>query len=459
MGALRWRGWLVVAVGLAVCWLTQGSRIAPTLSWAQAPASKQPTLIASSPVVGTYGCSARACHGGLEPLRGPGVLQNEHTTWILHDPHADAYRVLFDDRSKSIAKNLGGQAPAHEDVRCLACHTNPWTATAEKTPAILEERLFGVGCEACHGAARDWFKDHTRPDWEKLEPKQKKARGMIPVSDLASRVEACAGCHVGAAPDAMGAPLRDVNHDLIAAGHPRLDFEFGAFQANMPRHWKDTEKKPGSAAQAWTIGQLGAAQAALKLLEYRTHDEKRWPEFAEYDCYACHHSLHEPSARQQHGYEGRRPGSFPWGTWYFAMPRALATPAAGGEARKLLDELAQVMQGPYPDRKQVEKQAGQTGTQFEQWLQKVNESGDSSAKLLKALTMDPKLAEASWDSATQLYLALFSLDEVRGNAGLATALRALSQKQAFPAEHDSPGDKGSHDFRSALSTELKRFRQ
>jgi hypothetical protein len=134
MGALRWRGSFLVTVGFALLWLALGARVPLGHSWAQSSADPALTLTPALPLVGTYGCSARACHGGLEPLRGSSVLQNEHTTWILHDKHADAYRVLFNERSQTIARNLGGK-PAHEDVRCLACHTHPLTAPiAERIP-------------------------------------------------------------------------------------------------------------------------------------------------------------------------------------------------------------------------------------------------------------------------------------------------------------------------------------
>lgn len=465
MGALSWRGSFLVAVVFALGWLTFGSRLPRGISWAQTLADTPPTLTPALAVVGTYGCSARTCHGGLEPLRGSGVLQNEYTTWILHDKHADAYRVLFNERSRTIARNLGGKAPAHEDIRCLACHTHPLTATVvERTPAVLEERLSGVGCESCHGEAKNWFKPHTRPDWKQLPPDQKRAQGMVPVADLATRVQTCAGCHVGAAPDKEGRPLRDVNHDLIAAGHPRLSFEFGAFQANMPAHWieKEEAKKPAYASKAWAIGQLASAEAALKLLNYRAHTrEQPWPEFAEYDCFACHHSLYEPSNRQQRGYGDRRPGSFPWGTWYFTLPHALATPAADGDAqvRAGLDDLAKLMRQPYPDRQQVADRASRGAAQLESWLQKVDRTGFDGAKLLKFLASDPKLAEASWDSAAQLYLGLFALEPRSTDAERLTVLRDLSQKQAFPALKDSPSDPRSQDFRAALRKWLEQNRQ
>src|ERR1700689_2516213 len=50
----------------------------------------------SLPLVGTASCSARGCHGSIEPAADPErCRQNEYTQWT-HDRHADAYRVLFD---------------------------------------------------------------------------------------------------------------------------------------------------------------------------------------------------------------------------------------------------------------------------------------------------------------------------------------------------------------------------
>src|SRR5207249_2939948 len=135
-----------------------------------------------------------------------------------------------------------------------------------------------------------------------------------------------------------GLPSRDVNHDLIAAGHPRLNFEFGAFLANLPPHWKEKTHKPEEChnARTWAVGQVVAAQAALELLADRADPkkEKPWPEFAEYGCYACHHDLGEPSWRQQRGYGGRTPGALPWSNWYFAMPRLLAGRDPLGEPKE-----------------------------------------------------------------------------------------------------------------------------
>ena len=71
---------------------------------------------------------------------------------------------------------------------------------------------------------------------------------------------------------------------------------------------------------------------------------------------------------------------------------------------------------------------------------------------------EPKLAEASWDSAAQLYLGLFALEQSGGNAAVSTALRDLSQQQAFPPAHDSPSDPRSQKFQAALRKVLEQIR-
>src|ERR1700722_7725715 len=53
--------------------------------------------------VGTASCSGGACHGGLNtdpPLRA------EYTLWARRDPHAPAYEVLANERSRQMVRNL-----------------------------------------------------------------------------------------------------------------------------------------------------------------------------------------------------------------------------------------------------------------------------------------------------------------------------------------------------------------
>jgi hypothetical protein len=368
----------------------------------------------SLPLAGTASCSAPGCHGSIEPAADPVRCgQNEYTLWA-HDRHADAYRVLFGARARHIVKLLGGKAKAHEDPRCLACHVTPLLALLPQESAFVqEEKLFGVGCESCHGSATAWLAPHTARDW-----RQKKAAYAMPdLADPTVHAKACVGCHVGAAPD-KHIPVRDVNHDLIAAGHPRLNFEFGSYQENMPAHWRPKKK---SEAQLWALGQVVSAQAAVALSAQRA-GAGPWPEFAEYDCSACHHGLTDPSWRRK-GQRKTRPGTLPWGSWYFALTRDLA-----GEL-PALDALEQTMQTPYPDRAKAIEQGKAALAE----LQKVAAPTEATARQRVldrfrsgALSIDP-----SWDGAEQLYLALHALSP-------SEPLNALMAERAFALGFDGP---------------------
>lgn len=361
------------------------------------------------PLVGTASCSARGCHGSSKGNADPNRCgQNEYTLWA-HDRHADAYRVLFSARAQDIIKRLGGAVKAQDDPRCLACHVTPLLAALpQDSPFVQEEKLFGVGCESCHGSANEWLVPHTRRDW-----RAKKADHAMPdLADPTTHARACVGCHVGAPADA-DIPLRDVNHDMIAAGHPRLNFEFGSFQANMPPHWRAKEK---SEAQLWAAGQLVSAQAALALTAQRARAGP-WPEFAEYDCFSCHHALGESGWRREPD-RRRKSGTLPWGSWHFALTRDLTGPLPA------LDDLEKTMQARTPDR----KQAGADATVVRAELKSVRLDPERLLGRLKAgtLSLDP-----SWDSAEQLYLALHVLSP-------SEALYKLTPERAFASGFDGP---------------------
>jgi hypothetical protein len=51
---------------------------------------------------------------------------------------------------------------------------------------------------------------------------------------------------------------------------------------------------------------LYAAEAREEMLV--KEPETQWPDFARFDCYACHHDLKVPSWRQMRGFAGRAPG-------------------------------------------------------------------------------------------------------------------------------------------------------
>src|SRR5262249_2763134 len=156
---------------------------------------------------------------------------------------------------------------------------------------------------------------------------------------------------------------KEVNHDLIAAGHPRLNFEMGGYHGIYNKHWNDRNYATNPAknqpadfeARLWLLGQLTAAQAALELTESRAANANKaiqqpWPGFAECGCSPCHKDLQvTPSKdqdRQLAKYKTRPVGAPPYGTWYLSMVPPLAKKLGGETASALpadLDKLRQIM--------------------------------------------------------------------------------------------------------------------
>src|SRR5262245_54719792 len=282
----------LLMIGLGTAMLVGWSSRAAEQDVARPPAPPAPAKF-----LGAASCSASACHGGSGPR---GARLSEYTTWIAHDPHARAYDSLLEEPSLAIAKRLGIPA-AHQETLCLKCHALPEYQPGAMTPRFRVED--GVGCESCHGPAQRWVNEHYRQSWRAKPTAEKTALGMRDTKSLAARAQACVRCHVGS-------PGMDVNHDLIAAGHPPLRFEFAAFHANQPRHWDHAKDRsmPDFEARAWSVGQVVSAEAACHLLAERAGNAHRhWPEFGESDCAACHHKLSATSRRQERRSPGRRP--------------------------------------------------------------------------------------------------------------------------------------------------------
>jgi hypothetical protein len=409
---------------------------------------------------GNRSCSARACHGGIAPGGKP-IRQNEYTIWLTRDKHAEAYDVLVrNPLSRSIAEKLGAGSgpftPAFEDTRCLACHTNPAAAApAEPLSSVRQE---GVSCETCHGAG-PWVGEHTNSTvWRPLDADAKLRRGMILTRDLANRARVCVGCHVGA-PDESG-PARDVNHDLIAAGHPRLAFELTAYLDAMPAHWDQSthadEQDLQGRARTWAVGQAELALAALRLLESRAQAESPpWPEFAEYDCFACHHDLREPSWRQKGGHGARDSGSLPWGIWSFSMLpytlKALPPGNAPGstEVLAMIESLKQILSTPDPGRSRAKDKAHAVAQAMAPWPGKLDRARfepGSIMDLLRLIVADTsKDVDPCWARTTQAYLATSALypalvkqEPMYRERQIDSFLESVQHSLTFPPDYESP---------------------
>jgi hypothetical protein len=458
---------MIVAAGTIAAFFRGGS--SSSLAWQEE--APPPTRLPAAPSLSSFtyqgvaSCASVACHHGNGAKGSKG---SEYTTWIAHnDPHSRAYTVLFDPQSLLIEKNLKGlkdlkEARPHTNNLCLSCHVHPEMEAAHHAERF--SRVDGVGCESCHGPAEKWLSVHYQRDKSRDELLR---LGMWDTKDVRKRAEVCVKCHVGWGDG-------DVNHDLIAAGHPRLRFEYGAYLANYPaRHWRiedDHARHADFEARAWLLGQVVSAKAAIDLLQHRAepkHD-KPWPEFAEYSCFGCHHDLQDQKWR-------RKPGAAvqSWGTWYFSL-----LPDVNGEIssarpgdRNPFDRLTATIGGNSPDTRRVLAEAKNASAVLERWADALqHQTWDEKAltKLLAVLVKDDRLRdEPEWDRAAQRYLGIAAVynaldvmdSKYRKDADLKAAILCLPDTLAFPK---SPGEKfdSPRNFDpERLRSELKRVQK
>lgn len=445
--------------------------------------------------VGVGGCSAANCHGGDGSF---GPVGSEYSIWIQDDKHAQAFSVLYNETSQRMARLLKLDRPAHQAPLCLNCHAPQNDPPFSKSAAhgSLSALLDGVSCEACHGAASDWLGPHVRLDWKSRSPEEKAALGFRDTKNLWNRSKVCADCHVGE-------PGRDVNHDLYAAGHPRLFFEMSAFHANMPAHWdrNDDRQRHGPRpdrssfeAKLWAIGQLASAEAALDLLTHRAENARDdfvlqregaeypsaetiavWPEFAETGCFACHHNLDSPSWRQKRGYASRNAGGYPWGTWLFPVIPTVVQSAGGSDlssADSPLTKLTREMARPYPNREAVKSTARELQAVLTESALMINGrqvTAEEIAIWMKDVARTGNMAsQQSWDGATQSWLSLTALHQGWADATgtvsqpaersqqINRSLEIIRSHLEFPTGYDSPEDFSS-DPAGVISAELKKI--
>ena len=205
--------------------------------------------------------------------------------------------------------------PYQEKV-CLDCHSTNVPAQLITGRLDAED---GVQCEACHGPASGWRAQHTDKGWTH---QQSVAQGMIDLHDIRVRAHVCESCHLGSAE-------KEVDHELIASGHPLLAFELDNYSESMPAHWhpNDTHGVP-----AWAIGQAMAFRDSMNNLARHARGEK-WPEFSDMSCMNCHHAL-EPSSvwRQERGWP-ERAGLPAWSPQRWAVLRLILAKASTVNAR------------------------------------------------------------------------------------------------------------------------------
>jgi Cytochrome c554 and c-prime len=325
------RAWLVLAMTLA--WGASSAQPA-------APPAAHPPLPYQMTVksVGVVNCANSLCHGSVQPFKDSSVLQNEYVTWSRVDKHARAYKILFNDQSVRIAKNLGIGNPWEAKI-CIDCH-------AHNIPKDQRGERFrfddGVSCEACHGPAERWLPKHVEDGATHIN---NLGAGLYPTDDPAARATLCLSCHFGNSD-------RFVTHRMMGAGHPRLSFELETFTTVEPAHFKidsdwEKRKRTWDGVKVWAIGQALAVSATVELLAdpKRGHDGL-FPELVLFDCHACHHPMSDK--RWAPRVPGLGPGVVRLNDSSMLMTRAIARvvdPALGERITATMNRLQQTVTG------------------------------------------------------------------------------------------------------------------
>ncbi|HEY1188078.1 MAG TPA: multiheme c-type cytochrome, partial [Gemmata sp.] len=404
-----------------------------------APYGAGPAPFAPTP---STSCAASACHGG-GAVGKPG---SEHSTWAREaapsatgDPHAKAYSVLFNPVSVRMGQLLGfdgvKEPLPHENTKCLTCHA-PVAGTKQSgnREQFLSE---GVGCGGCHGPAEKWIAEHTLPSWKARSNQSKwEDFGFVPTKNLVARTLNCASCHVGDRD-------RDMNHDFIAAGHPRLAFEAASFhaQAGYRKHWTEKGSALDFEVRVWVIGQVATLRAAVNLLYERAKKTEPpsaahpWPEFSGYSCYSCHQKIGDPRLRGEFSAAARAPGTPGWEVWsntgvgVAAKTCGLAFPGVSSPQLPKLEGLRKVMgEKRAPRAADVAARALEARAELDRWLAQLQAAEDKNPGAVAdevprriarqlvsgALSADGKLTDHDWDALAATYLGTASMFTAAG---------------------------------------------
>jgi hypothetical protein len=198
--------------------------------------------------------------------------------------------------------------------------------------------------------------------------------------------------------------------------------------------------------------------ASLDRLAWRARGERAdkrdpWPEYAELSCFACHHSLGaaKDSWRQEHGYEGRRPGDPAWNASRYAVFRLLAKQVDSANAQELDRQLLTVsteMSKLNPDHRIVADAAAAAAPLAQRIAERLSTMQYDQAIMLRMLQRiaddaenisisDERAAEQAVMALDSLYIA-YSKDAKPANAAEArAAINALFQQLENPSSYNA----------------------
>lgn len=405
------------------------------------------------------------------------VEANEVQTWDT-DKHAQAYTSLLSDAGTRIGQSMG--IAVHRDKRCLACHTGFPIAELEVADgqiAIEYENdpqvTLGVSCEGCHGpagGAQGWLGAHTNKElWRFLSTEKKCEKGFHDVRSVISRTRLCLSCHLGNASQG-----RVLTHEMYAAGHPPLPaFELATFEEQMPKHWRHISEKDEKLqrefsketgiefnpdemhrTQSLLVAALVSRSESLRLTADLAAGsvsmqipKPQWPEFAQFDCYACHHDLTSEGWRQsaQHAGSPGRPRLLPWPGSLSRLAALQAHSAAEEVLREFSAVRSATLVSPFGDREAL-IEAARTSAD---WSDKLAVSLDGQemtategAAVLKNIAETAATETLDYDSARQLLWAFTIVEselkvpeERRADLAAARGMFVLNLREGREAKH------------------------
>jgi hypothetical protein len=372
--------------------------------------------------LGVVNCANSLCHGSASQWKDSNILQNEYITWSRVDKHATrAYQVLFDERSKRIARNLGLKGPAHEAKLCLDCHTyDPPAAQRGERFKVAD----GVSCEACHGPAESWIKSHVAPGATHAD---NVAHGLYPANEPLAQARLCLSCH-------FGNKDKFVTHRMMGAGHPRISFELDTFAQTQPPHFvidADWQKRKGAwdPTRVWAVGQALAASELLDvLIDPKRSRDGLFPELVVFDCHACHHPMSDVRWSPR---SGTSPGRIRLNDANFLMLRQIvrrALPEA--EARDFNDRLTGLHRAVAGDGgdpvENAKAMRAMLDTVMRQLAMRSFRSEDLRAMLAGLLADGLDGAYRDYSGAEQATMAIASLLAFLGKRGELADMRAAN---------------------------------
>jgi hypothetical protein len=274
IGLLRRGAAATLLVGLS---LLLGLLLVPVAATAQSDQTGDVHL-------GVATCAGGPCHGSANNVKKTGVLQNEYLTWQKYDKHAKAYTALEGPIGQRIGRNLG-ITPTTSPM-CLNCHADNVDASLRGVQFHIED---GVGCEACHGGAKNWLGPHVTGQISHAQLVSD--YHLVALDQPVARAVACMKCHWG-----DNGANQFVTHKIMGAGHPRLAFELETFTQIEPAHFVIDDvyrkRKPvAQAAQIWAVGQAVALSSMMDTMRTRLRSTGTgvFPELVFFDCDSCHH--------------------------------------------------------------------------------------------------------------------------------------------------------------------------